>query len=86
MHTSMTKIWYVHKWNLSPTSTCMYIVYVDECNMFVSERERRHFPDIHNNCSAPAYRSRGRRYIPHGYGFNDEWTPHNQNINIKYTE
>lgn len=50
------------------------------------ERERRHFPDIHNNCSAPAYRSRGRRYIPHGYGFNDEWTPHNQNINIKYTE
>lgn len=86
MHTSMTKIWYVHKWSLSPTSTCMYIVYVDECNMFVSERERRHFPDIHNNCSAPAYRSRGRRYIPHGYGFNDEWTPHNQNINIKYTE
>ncbi|XP_022288535.1 spermatogenesis-associated serine-rich protein 1-like isoform X3 [Crassostrea virginica] len=50
------------------------------------ERERRHFPNVHNYCSAPSYRARGRRYIPHGYGFYDEWTPHNQNINIRYTE
>ncbi|XP_048766314.1 uncharacterized protein LOC125673673 isoform X4 [Ostrea edulis] len=50
------------------------------------ERERRHFPDIHNNCSLPAYRAQGRKYIPHGYGFYDEWTPHNQFIKVQYTE
>lgn len=63
-----------------------FYMYITTSAIFVSERERRHFPDIHNNCSAPTYCSRGRRYIPHGYGFYDEWTPHNQNINIKYTE
>ncbi|XP_062611132.1 spermatogenesis-associated serine-rich protein 1-like isoform X1 [Saccostrea cucullata] len=50
------------------------------------ERERKHFPDIHNNCSLPSYRPHGRRYIPHGYGFYEDWMPHNQNINIRYTE
>lgn len=52
------------------------------------EREKRHFPQIQNVCSgyATGYKPRGRRYIPHGYGFYDEWTPHNQNIQITYAE
>lgn len=52
------------------------------------ERERRHFPLIQNIESeyAAGYKPRGRRYIPHGYGFYDEWTPHNQNIQIEYSE
>ena len=52
------------------------------------EREKRHFPQIQNVCSryAAGYKPRGRRYIPHGYGFYDEWTPHNQNIQITYAE
>ncbi|KAJ8314664.1 hypothetical protein KUTeg_006814 [Tegillarca granosa] len=50
------------------------------------EREKRHFPDIHNSASVPSYKPSGRRYIPHGYGNYDEWTPHQQNIQIAYSE
>ncbi|KAK3098034.1 hypothetical protein FSP39_015510 [Pinctada imbricata] len=50
------------------------------------ERERRHYPDYFNNCTETQYKPRGRRYIPHGHGFYDNWTPHNQNIPIQYSE
>ncbi|XP_021376836.1 spermatogenesis-associated serine-rich protein 1-like isoform X2 [Mizuhopecten yessoensis] len=50
------------------------------------QRERRHFPHIDNSASVPKYRSSGRRYIPHGYGFDDGWAPHPQNIQVKYSE
>ena len=46
-----------------------------------TEREKRHFPDLTNKPGVlPAYKPRGRRYIPHNNGREDEWRPHNQNI------
>lgn len=51
------------------------------------ERERRHFPDIHNKKGVlPSYKPHGRRYIPHGYGIYQEWRPHPQNIQMDYSE
>ncbi|KAK3600413.1 hypothetical protein CHS0354_026646 [Potamilus streckersoni] len=50
------------------------------------ERERRHFPEIHNQKSVPVYRSQGRRYIPHGYGIYDDWRPHPQHVDIEYSD
>jgi len=60
-------------------------VLIDFC-FLIAERERRHFPHVYNQCSTPVFRSHGRRYIPHGYGFYDEWTPHGQNVQIQYSE
>ncbi|XP_076445633.1 spermatogenesis-associated serine-rich protein 1-like [Babylonia areolata] len=51
------------------------------------ERERRHFPLVHNQNSAPAvHNPRGRRYIPHNYGTDIDWVPHGQYIEPQPTE
>ncbi|XP_052244604.1 spermatogenesis-associated serine-rich protein 1-like isoform X4 [Dreissena polymorpha] len=50
------------------------------------ERERRHFPQLQNQPGTTIYKPHGRRYIPHGYGMYDEWKPHPQNIQPKYTD
>lgn len=51
------------------------------------EREKRHYPELHNRPGVlPQFRPQGRRYIPHGYGMYDEWKPHPQNIQPEYTE
>ncbi|XP_046326103.2 uncharacterized protein LOC124110746 isoform X4 [Haliotis rufescens] len=49
------------------------------------ERERRHFPDIHNRPGHTAYTERGRRYIPHNYGRFEEWRPHGTFVDVEYT-
>jgi len=51
------------------------------------EREKRHYPLQQNQPGVlPPYKPRGRRYIPHGNSRDDEWRPHNVNIDIEYTE
>ncbi|CAL1542570.1 unnamed protein product [Lymnaea stagnalis] len=51
------------------------------------EREKRHFPDAHNQPGPVLpHKPRGRRYIPHSSGKEDEWRPHNQSIQVEYTE
>ncbi|XP_005097973.1 spermatogenesis-associated serine-rich protein 1 [Aplysia californica] len=51
------------------------------------EREKRHFPELTNQPGViPAYKPRGRRYISHNNGREDEWRPHNQSIDVEYTE
>jgi len=51
------------------------------------EREKRHFPKQQNQPGdLPVYKPRGRRYFPHNNGQEDEWRPHNINIDIEYTE
>jgi len=51
------------------------------------EREKRHFPLLQNQPGdTPAFRPHGRKYIPHQYSKEDVWRPHNQNIDIEYTE
>ncbi|GFN84673.1 spermatogenesis-associated serine-rich protein 1 [Plakobranchus ocellatus] len=51
------------------------------------EREKRHFPDSHNQPGPhPIYKPRGRRYIPHSNGREDEWRPHNQSFEPELTE
>ncbi|XP_067674070.1 spermatogenesis-associated serine-rich protein 1-like [Haliotis asinina] len=49
------------------------------------ERERRHFPDIHNRPGHTTYTARGRRYIPHNYGRYEEWRPHGTFVDVEYT-
>lgn len=57
------------------------------CFYFFTERERRHFPDFHNQPGViPPYKPHGRRYIPHNEGKQDEWIPHNQSIDVEYSE
>ncbi|KAK0044594.1 spermatogenesis-associated serine-rich protein 1 [Biomphalaria pfeifferi] len=51
------------------------------------EREKRHYPDAHNQPGLILpIKPRGRRYIPHDSGREPEWKPHNQNINIVYSD
>ncbi|KAL5009832.1 hypothetical protein ScPMuIL_012137 [Solemya velum] len=50
-----------------------------------NEREKRHFPHVHNKNSSPIYSPRGRRYISHGSSDYNEWRPHGENINVKYS-
>lgn len=50
------------------------------------EREKRHFPHLFNQPGIYSkYIPRGRRYIPHGNGYQAEFIPHNQNVNPKYS-
>ncbi|XP_041354401.1 spermatogenesis-associated serine-rich protein 1-like [Gigantopelta aegis] len=53
----------------------------------IKERQKRHFPHIHNtrSTSIPTYKPHGRRYIPHGYGTYVDWKPHPMNIDIEYS-
>ncbi|KAK7107953.1 uncharacterized protein [Littorina saxatilis] len=50
------------------------------------ERERRHYPQVHNLPSVPMYKAQGRLFIPHNYGTNMEWVPHGQYIEPEVTE
>ncbi|XP_025096730.1 uncharacterized protein LOC112565508 isoform X2 [Pomacea canaliculata] len=50
------------------------------------EREKRHFPFVHNIKSDPKYKPRGRKYIPHNYGTDIDWVPHGQYIEHEPTE
>lgn len=51
------------------------------------EREKRHYPDQQNQPGVfPPFKPRGRRYISHRNGREDEWKPHNMNIDVEYTE
>ncbi|XP_013389114.1 spermatogenesis-associated serine-rich protein 1-like [Lingula anatina] len=53
----------------------------------IQELEKRHFPDIHNRRGPlPHYKPTGRVYIPHGYGEQPDWRPHNENITPRYSE
>ena len=81
------------EWNISnntgeTTCQCFKIIIMSHVikHLYVSERERRHFPQIHNTGSAPVYRPRGRRYIPHNYGTYIDWVPHGQYVDPKPTE
>lgn len=51
-----------------------------------NERERRHYPGLDNEQSKSADKPRARKYIPHGYGEDYEFVPHNRHINPRYTE
>lgn len=50
------------------------------------EREKRHFPDSHNQPGIiPAFKPRGRKFIPHNNGREEEWKPHNQSFEPELT-
>ena len=55
-------------------------------DFYFSERERRHFVTLHNSETSQSEKPRARRYIPHGYGGDEEFRPHPQYIKPKYTE
>lgn len=50
------------------------------------ERERRHFVTLHNGETSQDEKPRARRYIPHGYGGDEDFKPHPHFIKPKYTE
>ncbi|BFZ09896.1 hypothetical protein BsWGS_12935 [Bradybaena similaris] len=52
------------------------------------EREKRHFPHMHNKPGIVIPpKVQARRQVPHiTEGREEEWRPHYENINIKYTE
>ncbi|CAH1799391.1 unnamed protein product [Owenia fusiformis] len=54
-----------------------------------TEREKKHFPDLHNvPGERPRQIPRGRVYIPHGTSSKDDtdWQPHAQMLQPRYTE
>ncbi|CAG5118806.1 unnamed protein product [Candidula unifasciata] len=51
------------------------------------EREKRHFPDVHNKPGKTnPSEEQGRRHIYMPDGREEPWKPHYENINVKYTE
>ena len=70
--------------------TCTHILIISYIHISIpclfTERERKHFPHLTNNETQTRYKARGRRYIPHGYGDDYEYTPHAEHIDVKYSE
>ena len=55
--------------------------------ILLSEREKKHFPQLTNRQSSQNLKPRGRRYIPHGYGDDYEFNPHPPHTaDIEYSE
>lgn len=54
--------------------------------MFLTEREKRHFPKLSNQPSVSKSKPRGRRYIPHTTGDEFQFVPHGRHISPKHTE